>query len=98
MSRIENGWKITVNSFKILKANQQLIIFPVLSGLSVILVMASFFTAVFAAYGWQFPQVDVNDKVLQYLVVFLFYVVNYFIVIFFNTALIHCTHLYFAGE
>ncbi|HEY2727390.1 MAG TPA: DUF6159 family protein, partial [Parafilimonas sp.] len=98
MSRIENGWKITVNSFKILKANQQLIVFPILSGLSIILIMASFFTAVFASYGWQFPQFDVNDRGLQYLITFIFYVVNYFIVVFFNTALIHCTHLYFTGE
>lgn len=98
MSRIENGWKITVNSFKILRANQQLIIFPILSGISIILIMASFFTAVFAAYGWQFPQVDVSNKGIQYLIIFAFYVVNYFVVVFFNTALIHCTHLYFKGE
>jgi hypothetical protein len=25
-------------------------------------------------------------------------VINYFIIVFFNTALVHCTHLYFKGE
>lgn len=98
MNRIRNGWQITVNSFKILKANQQLIIFPILSGVSIILIMASFVTAAFAASGWQFPDIDVNNTVTRYLVIFAFYVVNYFIVVFFNTALIHCTHLYFKGE
>ena len=98
MSRVENGWKITVNSFKILKANQQLIAFPILSGLCIVIVLASFFSAVFATNGWSFPQVNVDNKGTQYLIVFIFYVINYFIVVFFNTALIHCTHLYFTGE
>jgi hypothetical protein len=97
MNRIQNGWKITINSFKILKENQQLIIFPILSGLSIIFIMASFFTAVFAATGWRYISIG-DDKTTRYLVLFLFYVVNYFIIVFFNMALIHCTHLYFKGE
>jgi hypothetical protein len=97
MNRIKTGWEITINSFKILKANQQLIIFPVLSGLSIILIMASFFTAVFAATGWHYITIG-DNKTTRYLVILLFYVVNYFVVIFFNIALIHCTHLYFSGE
>src|SRR5437763_13349949 len=98
MSRIETGWKITVNSFKILKANQQLIVFPVLSSISIILIMASFFTAVFAASGWHFPDIDIKNNGIKYLMLFVFYVVNYLVVVFFNMALIHCTHLYFKGE
>jgi hypothetical protein len=97
-TRISNGWKIITNSFKILKANKELVLFPILSGVSVILIMASFFTAVFAAYGWQFPQVQQENTALNYAVLFAFYVINYFIVIFFNIGLIHCTHLYFKGE
>jgi hypothetical protein len=98
MSRIENGWKITVNCFKILKANQKLIAFPILSGISVTLILASFFTAIFAAAGWHFENVDVKNDAARYALLFAFYVVNYFIVVFFNMALIHCTHLYFKGE
>lgn len=98
MSRIENGWKITVNSFKILKENQKLIAFPILSGISVMLIIGSFFTAVLAASGWHFPHVNLKNDGTRYLVMFGFYVVNYFVVVFFNMALIHCTHLYFKGE
>jgi hypothetical protein len=36
--------------------------------------------------------------VINYIFVFGYYVVNYFIIVFFNTALVHCTHLYFKGE
>jgi hypothetical protein len=60
--------------------------------------MASFLTAIFAAAGWQVSDADVNNNPLRYVLLFAFYVVNYFIVVFFNMALIHCTHLYFKGE
>src|SRR6185295_7317573 len=96
--RLSNGWKISMNSFKILKANKQLIIFPVLSGISLLLLIGSFFTAIYAASGWNFDNLNGISPVINYLVMFLFYVVNYFIVVFFNMALIHCTHLYFKGE
>ena len=96
--RLSNGWKISMNSFKILKANKQLIIFPVLSGISLLLLIGSFFTAIYAASGWNFDNLNGTSPVINYLVMFLFYVVNYFIVVFFNMALIHCTHLYFKVE
>jgi hypothetical protein len=96
--RMSNGWTISMNSFKILKANKQLIIFPVLSGISLLLLIATFFLAIFAASGWNFNNLNGTSRVVNYLVMFLFYVVNYFIVVFFNMALIHCTHLYFTGE
>jgi len=96
--RLSNGWKISMNSFKILKANKQLIIFPVLSGISLLLLIGSFFTAIYAASGWNFDNLNGTSPVINYLVMFLFYIVNYFIVVFFNMALIHCTHLYFKGE
>jgi len=41
-----------MNSLKILKANQQLIIFPILSGISLLLVIGSFFTVTLANAGW----------------------------------------------
>jgi len=47
-----NGWKLSMNSLKILKANQQLIIFPILSGISLLLVIGSFFTVTLANAGW----------------------------------------------
>jgi hypothetical protein len=34
IDRMSNGWKISMNSFKVLGANKKLIIFPVLSGIS----------------------------------------------------------------
>jgi hypothetical protein len=97
-TRLSNGWDITMNSFKVLKENKQLIIFPILSGISMILILGSFGTALFAASGWDVENLNSDNAVVTYSLVFLFYLVNYFVVVFFNMALIHCTRLYFKGE
>jgi hypothetical protein len=99
LDRLSNGWKIAVASFKVLKANKQLIIFPILSGLSLLLVIGSFFTGVLAYNGWDIDNVDgEQSNVTVYLLLFGFYIVNYFVIVFFNMALVHCTKLYFHGE
>ena len=96
--RLSNGWKIALNSFKILRANKQLIIFPVLSGLSLLLIIGSFFTVILGAAEWDVDNIAEPGMATSYLLIILFYVVNYFVVVFFNMALIHCTRLYFKGE
>jgi hypothetical protein len=96
--KFSNGWTIASTSFKVLKANKQLIIFPILSALSLVLIFGSFFVAVFASAGWNIDNLrNDDDKVMHYAILFLFYVVNYFIVMFFNVALVHCVRLYFDG-
>lgn len=98
-TRLSNGWTIAMNSFTVLKANKQLIIFPILSGFSLLLVSASFFTAVLASAGWHIDTVtDDYSKATQYGLLFVFYFLNYFVIVFFNVALMHCTRLYFNGE
>lgn len=97
--RISNGWKIAMSSFQVLKEKKELIIFPILSGIATILVLASFAVAVLAKTDWD-PENNLQDfnTPLYYALLLGFYLVNYFIIIFFNMALIHCTRLYFEGE
>lgn len=96
--RLSNGWKISMNSFKVLKENKQLIVFPILSGISLLLILGSFVTVVLAAAGWDVDAVHEPGETTSILYVFLYYLVNYFVVVFFNTALVHCSRLYFHGE
>lgn len=97
--RLSNGWKISMTSLKVLRAHKQLLIFPILSGISMVLILGSFFTIVLAGAGWDVDQVKGSDNnTMGYLFLFLYYLVNYFVVVFFNMALVHCTHLYFKGE
>jgi hypothetical protein len=97
-NRLSNGWTISMNSFKVLKENRQLVIFPILSGISLILIMGSFVTLLFASADWDLSNVKDTSQATGIIYLFLYYLVNYFIVVFFNTALVHCTHLYFHGE
>ena len=99
-NRLTNGWTIAQNSFKVLKANRQLMLFPILSGVSLTLIMASFLLSALGIAGWDFNNLDIahDNKALQYGIIFLYYIINYFVVVFFNMALIHCTTLYFRGE
>jgi Family of unknown function (DUF6159) len=96
--KLSNGWTLSMNSLKVLKANKQLIIFPILSGLSMILIIGSFVVGMLASAGWDIGYIREQGKAFNYIAGFLFYVVNYFVVVFFNTALIDCTRDYFNGE
>ena len=98
LDRLSSGWTITLNSFKVLKENKKLIIFPILSAVSMILILGSFVTALLASAGWDFEYIQEPGTAMSYVIMFLYYLVNYFIVVFFNTALVHCTRLYFKGE
>jgi len=96
-SRMANGWEIAKTSMKVLNANRQLIIFPILSGLTLGGVIASSIYYVYSSRGEEFIASHLNNTVV-YSSLFCFYIVSYFIIAFFNMALIHCTHLYFKGE
>jgi hypothetical protein len=96
--KLSNGWKLSMNSLKVLKENKQLILFPVLSGISMILIIGSFIVAMLATAGWQPDGIRESGTLFNYGFGFLFYLINYFVVVFFNTALIQCTRDYFNGE
>jgi Family of unknown function (DUF6159) len=96
--RLSNGWTLSMKSISILSENKQLIIFPILSGISMILIIGSFMVAIFASAGWDLSGIQEKSTVLNYVLAFLFYLVNYFVVVFFNTALIECTRDYFNSE
>src|SRR4051812_20490664 len=96
--RLSNGWKISMSSFKVLRENKELIVFPILSSISLVLILGSFVTIVLAGAGWNIDEVKDAGGAGNIILIFLYYLVNYFIVVFFNMALIHCTRLYFHGE
>jgi hypothetical protein len=98
ITRFSNGWTIAKNSFKVLRENRQLIVFPILSGISMILILASFFTVALGFAGWNADNIQDPGTIAGYVILFAFYIINYFIIVFFNMALIHCTSLYFKGE
>lgn len=98
LNRLSNGMTITRNSLKVLNENRQLIIFPLLSGAATILIIASYVVAFMGITGWDNANVEEPNSAGGYAVIFLFYISSYFIVVFFNMALVHCASLYFRGQ
>ena len=97
-SRLSLVFQIAKNSLKILKENKQLVLFPVFSGIALVLLLASFVIPLLASYDWDIELVPESFAGSNAPVLILFYLVSSFVVMFFNTALIHCARLYFQGE
>jgi hypothetical protein len=97
-TRLSTGWQISKTCMRVLKENSQLIIFPILSGLSLLILIGSFFTGLFFSAEGEIENIIGDNDLMIYGVVFLVYLVNYFVVVFFNMALMHCVKLYFDGE
>jgi Family of unknown function (DUF6159) len=83
-------WELMGASWGVLKQDKELLVFPLLSGVCCLLVMASFAVPVWYTGTWQPPRGDAawQQKLLYYSVLFLFYLCNYFVITFFNTAII----------
>jgi uncharacterized protein DUF6159 len=100
--RIANSWSMTLSSLRLLRDEKSLVIFPILSGICCLLVIASFCVPFLAnPQILDFPRDangDVQVPLWVYPVLFAFYFCNYFVVIFFNSALIGAALLRFNGE
>jgi hypothetical protein len=91
--RMARTWELTKQSFAVIAADKRLLIFPVLSGIAVIIVSISFAIPVMMSRTFENPQMTGQD----YVVAFLFYFANYFVVLFFNCALVACANICLAG-
>jgi hypothetical protein len=78
--------------------------FPIISGFSLILVTLSFFGGGYLIFGDGI--LDIGDdetavsslNALFYFLAFLFYLLNYFVIVFFNVGLVHCAKMVLEGK
>lgn len=103
--RMRNGWHLGISSLELLRDHPKLLLFPVLSGITLLVVLLSFTGAVgglAANYseGMEafFMQIEELSQVAIFATVFVFYLLCYFIITFFNVALIHSARQVFEGE
>ena len=105
-NRISGGWSLFKQSWSVLRLDKELMLFPVFSSIACLLVMATFVAPflVIPHLGEMVEQAfDENqqappvNQVIGYVVLFMFYVVNYFVIVFFNTALVSCAVIRFQG-
>jgi hypothetical protein len=97
MGRFSRTWQLFKESFAVLAEDSKLLIFPACSGISLVLLGASFFIPLY------------HDGTLQavarhkgtwddYAVLFAWYYLNFFVGIFFNSALMGCANIRLSGQ
>ena len=100
-TRLSNGWQLANLSFATINKNRSLLLFPLFSAISLVLVLASFFGGTFYFVGDEIEALMDNEQygsVLGYGLIFLYYLINFFVIVFFNAALIHCAIKVLDGE
>ena len=93
--RIIRSWQLVKTSWGILMEDKKLLAFPFLSGIVTLLVIATFVLPLFltdSAYSFS------TNSAAGIILLFVFYVVSYFVVIFFNVGLISCVNARLQGR
>jgi hypothetical protein len=86
------------DSWQVIKQDKELLIFPLVSMICCLLVVASFAIPIVASESWeQTGEEEMFSTAGDYAMLFTFYFCNYFIIIFFNTALIACATIRLQG-
>ena len=86
-ARIRNSWALMKASAAVLRSDKELIMFPIVSAIGVLVVMATFAFPVFLS-GLFDTLILGRSRALGIIVGFAFYVVQYFVIIFANSALV----------
>ena len=84
--RISNSFALVKASARVLQLDKELMVFPLMSGIATLLVIASFITPIFLVGPEVFD--SENPSYLAYVLGFLFYLVQYTVIFFFNAALV----------
>ena len=90
MGKLSNTWQIMKSSWWILRQDKELLLFPVFSGIAAALILISFIIPLFNTDTLNYLEQHGEDDPLVYLLAFLFYFANYFVLIFFNSAIVAC--------
>jgi len=84
---ISNSWRLIKASAAVLSADKELIIFPIISAVGTLVVTLTFALPMF--FSGVFDSIANNHSgILPYLLAFLFYVAQYLVIFFANTALV----------
>jgi hypothetical protein len=92
---LENSWRLVKASYNVLRADKELLVFPLLSSIGLILVSILFFIPVSAtglfdevARAGDGGRVSNSTMIIGIVILFFYYLANYTVIIFSNTALI----------
>jgi hypothetical protein len=85
--RLANSWELVKESLRVLQADKELMIFPVISSIGVVIVSLTFILPMIIAGAFDsfFAR---GGEVMGFIVLFVFYIVEYTVIFFANTALV----------
>jgi len=96
MGRFARSWALVKLCWRVLQQDKELVVFPIVSTIGVLIVTASFIIPGFFSGFWQ----DVSDNgvgVSFWVLVVLFYLVEYLVIVFFNAALVSAAIIRLGG-
>ncbi len=93
--RIRGAWLLAKQSWRVLMLDKELLVFPLLSGFACLLVLASFVAGAFATGNFRLEKAQEDANV--WVMAFVYYFVNYFVIVYFNSALVACAMIRFRG-
>ena len=88
MGKFARSWALAKASLAVLRSDKELLAFPLLSVLGVALVAASFLLPLLGSGALEGVARDEGAPAMFYVLAFAFYLVQYFVVFFFTTALV----------
>lgn len=88
MGRFGRSWELVKLCWGVLRQDKELVVFPIVSAVAVAIVAVSFIVpGVFTGY-WEAVTGDAGIPVSAYVLLVLFYLVQYVVIVFFNAALV----------
>ena len=94
--RIYGGWLLARQSWQVLMLDKELLMFPLVSGIACFLVLVTFIGGAFAI-GVTRSGSAAPSEATQWAMLFAYYFLNYFVIVFFNSALVACAMIRFQG-
>lgn len=99
MGKLARTWQLMGASWRMLKDDKRLVVFPMISGVALTAIIVLFAVPMHVAIGAHPPGGEQFQPSLQmYLGMFVFYFLAYSVIIFFNSALIACVLKQIDGE
>ncbi|MBW8017957.1 MAG: hypothetical protein FVQ82_17440 [Planctomycetes bacterium] len=86
-TRISNSWELLKASARVLRADKELLVFPLVSGVGLILISLTFFVP-FLFSGLADSILPGSFEIFGFIVIFIFYIVQYAVIFLSNTALV----------
>jgi hypothetical protein len=89
-ARLSNSWELVKASWAVLRADKELIVFPLVSAVVSLIVLITFAVPMLLSglFEAMFAEEFGAVRIIGYAVAFVFYQVQYFVIIFANTALV----------